>query len=68
METSGQSITQLARDLGLNDNNLYRWRKVYGISQHLDNVPRDGASMAELASEVNGCSMRIRCCARSVTF
>ena len=30
METSGKSITELARELGINDNNLYRWRAVYG--------------------------------------
>ncbi len=33
METSGKPIAQLARDLGINDNNLYRWRGLYG-SQH----------------------------------
>jgi len=26
MESSGKPIAQLARDLGVNDNNLYRWR------------------------------------------
>ena len=30
METSGRPIAQLARDLGINDNNLYRWRGLYG--------------------------------------
>ena len=30
METSGQPVAQLARDLGINDNNLYRWRGLYG--------------------------------------
>lgn len=30
METSGKPVAQLARDLGINDNNLYRWRGVYG--------------------------------------
>ena len=29
METSGKSIAQIARDLGINDNNLYRWRGLY---------------------------------------
>jgi transposase len=29
METSGKSIAEIARDLGINDNNLYRWRGVY---------------------------------------
>jgi len=30
METSGKPIAHLARDLGINDNNLYRWRSAYG--------------------------------------
>jgi transposase len=30
METSGKAIAELARDLGINDNNLYRWRSLYG--------------------------------------
>lgn len=30
METSGKPVAQLARDLGVNDNNLYRWRSLCG--------------------------------------
>ena len=30
METSGKGIAEIARDLGINDNNLYRWRSPYG--------------------------------------
>ena len=30
METSGKAIAELAHDLGINDNNLYRWRRLYG--------------------------------------
>jgi transposase len=30
MESSGKPIAEVARDLGINDNNLYRWRSVYG--------------------------------------
>lgn len=30
METSSKPVAQLARDLGINDNNLYRWRGLYG--------------------------------------
>jgi len=30
METSGKPVAQLARDLGIKDNNLYRWRSRYG--------------------------------------
>ena len=48
METSGKPIAEIARDLGINDNNLYRWRGLYG-SQSETNA--DG-SVAELAAEV----------------
>jgi transposase len=37
MESSGKSVAQLGRDLGINDNNLYRWRGLYG-SQSQDNT------------------------------
>jgi transposase len=30
MESSGKSIAEIARDLRINDNNLYRWRSLYG--------------------------------------
>ena len=30
METSDKPIAEIARDLGINDNNLYRWRGLYG--------------------------------------
>lgn len=30
MESSGKPIAEIARDLGINDNNLYRWRALYG--------------------------------------
>jgi transposase-like protein len=30
METRGKANAELARDLGINDNNLYRWRNLYG--------------------------------------
>ncbi len=30
MESSEKLIAEIARDLGINDNNLYRWRGQYG--------------------------------------
>lgn len=30
MESSGKPVAQIARDLGVNDNVLYRWRRRYG--------------------------------------
>jgi transposase len=35
METSGKPVAQLARDLGINDNNLYRWRGQYGRQKQI---------------------------------
>jgi transposase len=48
METSGKAITEIARDLGINDNNLYRWRGLYG-SQSQTNPQ---GSVAEMAAEL----------------
>jgi transposase len=30
LESSGKSVPQLANDLGVDENNLYRWRNQYG--------------------------------------
>ena len=30
MESSGKPVAQLAREMGINVNNLYRWRGLYG--------------------------------------
>jgi len=50
METSGKPVVQLARDLGVNDTNLYRWRGRYGSQPQRPNGSL--ASMAELEAEV----------------
>jgi transposase len=50
IETSGKPISQIARDLGVNDNNLYRWRGVYGSQRSCSNG--SVASAAELEAEV----------------
>jgi transposase len=47
METSGKPIAQIARDLGVNDNNLYRWRERYGRQQQ-PSANGGPASVAEL--------------------
>jgi transposase len=51
METSGKSVAQIARDLGVNDSVLHRWRGVYGNRDH---PPANGrsASVSELEVEV----------------
>jgi len=55
METSGKPIAELARDLGINDNNLYRWRGVYSRQpQHASNggVDEMEAELKRLRREV----------------
>jgi transposase len=48
METSGKPIAEIARDLGINDNNLYRWRGMYG-SPSQANIP---GSVSEMEAEL----------------
>jgi transposase len=48
MESSGKPVAQLARDLGVNDNNLYRWRGLYGSRSQFN----PNGSMAELEAEL----------------
>ena len=48
MESSGKPIAELARDLGINDNNLYRWRALYGSQPQ--RVPN--GSMVEIEAEL----------------
>ena len=48
METSGKPIAELARDLGINDNNLYRWRGLYGKPSQANS----NGSVAEIAAEL----------------
>lgn len=32
LETSGKSVSELARELGINQKSLYRWRRQYGTA------------------------------------
>ena len=48
METSGKSVAQLGRELGINDNNLYRWRGLYGSSCQ----DRTNGSVTEMETEL----------------
>ena len=48
MESSGKAIAEIARDLGINDNNLYRWRGLYGSQ-----VPANAnGNVAEMETEL----------------
>ncbi len=48
MESNGKAVAQLARDLGINDNNLYRWRNLYGRQPQNSTNGNVGAMEAEL--------------------
>jgi transposase len=50
METSGKPVIQVARELGINDNLLYRWRQEYG--RGVPTKSEDEMSAAELAAEL----------------
>lgn len=49
MESSGKPTAELARELGLNDNNLYRWRQQYGS---VGASVREGQSREALEAEI----------------
>lgn len=34
LETSGKTVSELARELGINEKSLYRWRKEYGTTEN----------------------------------
>ena len=48
METSGKPVVQLARDLGISANNLYRWRGLYGSRSQANT----NGSVAEMEAEL----------------
>jgi transposase len=48
METSGKAIAEIGRDLGINDNNLYRWRGLYGSRSQANT----NGSVAEMEAEL----------------
>jgi transposase len=55
LESSGKPVAQLARDLGVNDNNLYRWRELYGCGSQRgtnDNPVEMTAELKRLRREV----------------
>lgn len=47
IESSGKPVAQLAHELGINANVLYRWRREFGQV-----ASRNGHSLAELEAEV----------------
>ena len=50
LESSGKSVPELARELGINEKSLYRWRAKYGISSRSRQTnPEPDERDAELA-------------------
>lgn len=47
IESSGKPVAQIARELGINANVLYRWRRQFG-----QGTSSNGHSMVELEAEV----------------
>ena len=48
METSGKPVAQIAREMGIKANNLYRWRQ-----QFRPTVGSNGQTMTETETELN---------------
>ena len=46
--TGGKPVAELARDLGINDNNLYRWRGLFGSQTRANTNGSVAAMEAEL--------------------
>ena len=51
MESSRKSVPQLAGELGVDENNLYRWRQQYGKVRSVSGGQSTG-SVAELEAEL----------------
>src|SRR5215510_9431432 len=49
MESSGKPVAQVSRELGVNANVLYRWRRQFGTKPE---VSTDGRSKVELEAEL----------------
>lgn len=51
LESSGKSVPQLANDLGVDENNLYRWRNQYGTKTRTTEG-KTNASVSEMEAEL----------------
>lgn len=51
MESSEKPITEIARDLGINDNNLYRWRGQYSHHE-VGKATASNGDMREMEAEL----------------
>jgi transposase len=51
LESSGKSVPQLANDLGVDENNLYRWRNQYGTKMRATGE-KETRSLSEMEAEL----------------
>ena len=52
LESSGKSVAELAREMGINEKSLYRWRKQYGSAERTGENGASGSNVAELEAEL----------------
>jgi len=52
LESSGKSVPELARELGIGEKSLYRWRKQYGTSTRTSPVASPSRDIAALEAEL----------------
>jgi transposase len=53
LESSGKSVSELARELGIHEKSLYRWRKQYGASAHTPAPDERDAEIKRLRRELD---------------
>lgn len=52
LESSGKSVPALAREMGVNEKSLYRWRTKYGSVNGASKTSKGAAPQAELEAEI----------------
>jgi transposase len=52
LESSGKSVAELAREMGIHEKSLYRWRKQYGSAVSGSENGTSGSSAAQLEAEL----------------
>ena len=52
LESSGKAVAELAREMGIHEKSLYRWRKQYGSAVSPSENGASGSSVAELEAEL----------------
>jgi transposase len=52
LESSGKSVAELGREMGINEKTLYRWRKQYGSDVGGGENDTSSSSVGELEAEL----------------